>query len=134
MWNLFKINNKDNSVMSVFLNISMSVRSFWCCTWICFSIYLSIIYFIWYMARYTMGWTCVPHSVTRSTKLQGSQCSPKLAFRSTDFLVPENLIFSALFIQIPKSNPRWIQTFLGNFETNLELVLNQRPNSIIGLF
>ena len=35
------------------------------CTWICFNIYLSIIYFIWYMMR----WTCVPPNITWSTKI-----------------------------------------------------------------
>ena len=36
-------------------------------------------------------------NVTRSAKLRGTQRSPELAFiRSTDFRVPENLIFLAL--------------------------------------
>ena len=35
-------------------------------------------------------------NVTRSAKLRGAQRSPELAFRSTDFRVPENLIFLAL--------------------------------------
>ena len=35
---------------------------------------------------------------TRSTRLQGIQRSPELAFRSTDFRVLKNLIFPALFI------------------------------------
>ena len=65
-------------------------------TWICFNIYLSIIYFIWYMARYTMKPTHVPPNIARSTKLQGAQCSRDLAFRRMNFCVPENLIFSAL--------------------------------------
>ena len=33
---------------------------------------------------------------TRSTKLQGALRSPELGFKSTDFRVPENLIFQAL--------------------------------------
>ena len=37
--------------------------------------------------------THVSLNVTKSTKLQGAQCSPELAFRSTDFQVAENLIF-----------------------------------------
>ena len=68
------------------------------CTWICFNIYLSIIYFIWYMVRYTMKRAHVISNVTRNTKLQGGQRSPELAFRSTDFRVLKNLIFPALFI------------------------------------
>ena len=63
------------------------------CSWICFSIYLSIICFIWC----TMRWTHVPLNVTRSTKLEGAQCSPEIAFRSMDFRVPENIIFPALY-------------------------------------
>ena len=35
-------------------------------------------------------------NVKRSAKLRGTQRSPELAFRSTDFRVPENLIFLAL--------------------------------------
>ena len=38
------------------------------CTWICFNIYLSIINFIWYMARYMMRQTCVHPNTKRSTK------------------------------------------------------------------
>ena len=82
-----------------------------------------------------MKWTPVPPSFTRCTKLHGTQCPPELAFRSMDILVPENLIFPALFKQIPKSNPRGIQTFLENFEANLEeLISNERPTSIVGWF
>ena len=40
--------------------------------------------------------TRVPPNVTRSRKVRGAQHSPQLAFRSTDFYVPENLIFPAL--------------------------------------
>ena len=32
-------------------------------------------------------------NVTRSTKSRGIQHAPELTFRSTDFRVPENLIF-----------------------------------------
>ena len=46
--------------------------------------------------RYTMRQTCVPPNITRRTKLQGVQHSPKLVFKSMDFSVPENLIFVAL--------------------------------------
>ena len=38
----------------------------------------------------------LPSNVTRSVKLRGAQRSPELAFRSTDFRLPENLIFPAL--------------------------------------
>ena len=58
----------------------------------CFNIYLYITYFIWYTVRPTH----VPPKATRRTKLQDTQCSPGLSFRSTDFHVPENLIFPAL--------------------------------------
>ena len=40
----------------------------------------------------------VPRNVTRSTKLQGAQCAPDLALKSTEFCSPENLIFPALNI------------------------------------
>ena len=43
-----------------------------------------------------MRQTSVPPNDTRSTKLRGTQGSPELAFRSTNFCVPENLIFLAL--------------------------------------
>ena len=43
-----------------------------------------------------MRQTRVPSNVTRSTKLQGVQ----LTFRSTDFHLPENLIFPALYQQV----------------------------------
>ena len=39
--------------------------------------------------------TRVPLNVTRSTQLRGAQRSPELALRSTDFRVPENLIFQS---------------------------------------
>ena len=54
------------------------------CIWICFKCYFSIIYFIWYMARYTMRQT----PVTRST-------SCKLAFKSTDFSYTRKSNFSS---------------------------------------
>ena len=66
------------------------------CTEICFNIYLSIINFIWYMAKNTRRRTRVPPSVTRSAKLRGAQRSPELSFRSTNFCVPENLLFPAV--------------------------------------
>ena len=65
------------------------------CMCICSNIYLSIIYFIWCKARYTMGLTLVPSNVTRSTKLRGAQHSLELAFRM-EFCLPENLTFPAL--------------------------------------
>ena len=43
-----------------------------------------------------MRQTRVPPKATRSTKLRGAQRSPKLAFGSMHFRVPENLIFLAL--------------------------------------
>ena len=36
------------------------------CTWICFKIYLFIIYFIWCMTSYIMRWTRVPPYITRT--------------------------------------------------------------------
>ena len=56
----------------------------------------SIIYFIWCTARYMMRQTPAPPNITRSTLLEGAQHSPELVFRSMDFCVPENQIFSAL--------------------------------------
>ena len=64
------------------------------CTWICFKIDLSIIYFIWCMARYKMRWRCVPPKVATSTELWGAQRTLELGFKSTDFCVPKN--FSSL--------------------------------------
>ena len=63
------------------------------CTWICFNIYLSIIYFTWCRTRYTMRQTCVPPNVIGSIKLPGTQRSPELAFRKLEFCVPKNLHF-----------------------------------------
>ena len=40
--------------------------------------------------------TRVPPNITRSTKLRGAQRFPKLAFKSKDFRVPQNLIFLAM--------------------------------------
>ena len=79
---LFKVNNEDTRGMSIFLNVSMSMRSIW---WIqlylnFFQHYLSIIYFIWYTARYMMRQTCVPPNITRCTKLRGTQCHKKYTF------------------------------------------------------
>ena len=68
------------------------------CAWICFNIYLSIMYFMWWMLR-NMRWKCVPPNVTRSIKLWGAQCSPELAFRSMNFCLWENLIFPVLKLQ-----------------------------------
>ena len=62
------------------------------CTWIYFNIFLSIIYLIWCIVRETL----LLYNVARSRKLQGTQHSPELALRSTDFCSPENLIFPAL--------------------------------------
>ena len=67
------------------------------CTWICFNICLSIIYFIWCTASYTMKQTCLPQNIKRSTKLRGAKRSPELTFRSMEFHIPENLIFPALW-------------------------------------
>ena len=80
------------------LNVSMSMRLFW---WIelylnLLQLFLSIIYLIWYIVRYTMRSICTPPNVIKSTKLPGAQHSPELAFRSTDFHVPKNIIFPAL--------------------------------------
>ena len=62
------------------------------CTWIYFNIFLSIIYLIWCRVRETL----LLYKVARSRKLQGTQHSPELALRSTDFCSPENPIFPAL--------------------------------------
>ena len=68
--------------------------------------YLSITYFIWCKARYTMR-------QIRSKKLQGAQPSPELGLRSTEFCAPENLIFPALnkmyvlILDIPNTNLRY---------------------------
>ena len=69
------------------------------CTWIYLNIFLSIVYFIWCMERYTVKQTLASHNVTRSTKLRGAQRAPELAFRSTEFHSTENLIFPALSYQ-----------------------------------
>ena len=56
--------------------------------------------------------TCVLSNITSSTKLRGAQHSLELAFRSTDFRVPENLIFPALFHIVCVSFARRFFTFL----------------------
>ena len=79
------------------------------CTWICFNIYLFIIYFICCMVWYTMRWTRVPSkvtrsttltrvppNVTRSTTLRETQHSPELVFRSADFRGTRKPNFPAL--------------------------------------
>ena len=69
------------------------------CIWICFNIYLLIIYFIWQTARYTIWRGHVLLFVPRSTQLRGAQRFPELAFRSTDFLsCTWKPILPALFI------------------------------------
>ena len=45
-----------------------------------------------------MRQTRVTPNIKRSTKLQGTQRSPELDFRITDFRVPKNLIFPVLAI------------------------------------
>ena len=77
------------------------------CTWISFNIYLSIIYFISYMARYTTRQTRVPPNVTRSTELREAQRYPELAFRGKDFHVPAKLIFPALLHDWYKIKDVW---------------------------
>ena len=115
VWNLVKVNNEDTRGMSVFLNASMSMWSFW---WIQLYVnyfqHLSFqIYVIWHDD--TMRWTRVPPNVTRSTKLWGVQCSPEPAFRSTDFRVPAKLIFPALKI------PEFFQNFV--FQKHLQFTI-----------
>ena len=66
------------------------------CTWIYLIIFLSIVYFLWRIARHSVRQTLVPHKVTRSTKLWGAQRAPEFALRSTEFRSPENLVFPAL--------------------------------------
>ena len=62
-------------------------------------------HFYWYMVRHTKRQTHVPPNVKRSTKLWGVQCSSESAFRSTDFYVPEKLIFPA---QEARNFRRWV--------------------------
>ena len=103
VWNYFKVNNEDTRGTPMFLKISMSLRLFWQIQLYLnfFQHYLSIVYFIWYM----VNWTCIPSNVTSSTKLWGTQCYPKFAFRSTDFRVQENLIFPAIDAPPPSHPP-----------------------------
>ena len=103
VWNYFKVSNEDTRGTPMFLKISMSLRLFWQIQLYLnfFQHYLSIVYFIWYM----VNWTCIPSNVTSSTKLWGTQCYPKFAFRSTDFRVPENLIFPAMDAPPPSHPP-----------------------------
>ena len=82
----------------MFLNVSMSMRLFW---WI--QLYMNLFQHLFFHnlfhlvhGEYTMRQTCVPPNIRRSTKLQGTQYSPELDFRSMDFCVLENLTFSAL--------------------------------------
>ena len=111
VWNLFKANNENTGGMSMFHNVSMWMTSFW---WI--QLYLNLFqhlffhslfhYFIWYTVRYTMRQTLVLANDTRSTILWGGQHCPELAFRNTDFSVPENLIFPALYSETKKDTKR----------------------------
>ena len=68
-----------------------------------------IIYLIWSTVSYTVRQTLLLRNVTRNTKLLlrniisnaklwGTQRSPELSLRSTDFSSPENLIFPALTV------------------------------------
>ena len=45
--------------------------------------------------------TFVAANITKSKNLRGAQRSPEFAFRSTDFCVPENLLFPALANHLP---------------------------------
>ena len=91
--NIFKVNNED--LMSP---CRWDHSGGYSCTWICFNIYLSKIYFIWCTERYTLKRIHVTLKVKRSTKLWGAQRSSELAFRSMGFCVPEDLILPALFV------------------------------------
>ena len=67
--------------------------------------------------------TRVPPNVTRSTKLRGGQRSRELAFKSTDFLVPENLIFLALLLvksmnNLSYFNSAWNFFIISNFKSS----------------
>ena len=99
LWNLVKVNNEGTPKERQCFLMSQCQWSHpggYSSMWISFNIYLSIIYFIWCTARYTMRQTCVPLNNKRSTKLWGPQRSPEIALRSKNFCVPENLIFPAL--------------------------------------
>ena len=82
----------------MFLNVFMSVRSFW---WIqlCMNLFqhlsLNNLFHLVHGEVHTEA-KPVPPNVTKNTKLQGVQHSPEVAFRNTDFCVPENLIFPTL--------------------------------------
>ena len=74
-------------------------------------------------ARCTMRRTRVPPNVTRSTKLREGQRSRELAFKSTDFLVPENLIFLALLLvksinNLSYFNSAWNFFIISNFKSS----------------
>ena len=75
-------------------------------------------------SRYTMRQTRVTPDITRSTKLQGAQHSPKLAFKNMDFCVTENLIFLALTshgVKRKRSTKRLKHT-RNLFRKNLQLI------------
>ena len=88
--------------MLIFI-VSMSIRQFW---WI--HLYLNLLRYLPFYNLFHLvhgqvhdkGIKGVPANVTRSRKLRGTQYSPELAFRSTEFSSPENLIFSALDTQL----------------------------------
>ena len=90
----------------MFLNVSVSMRSFW---WV--QLYVNLFQHLSFHNLFhlmhgelQMRRTRVPSNVTRSTKLKGAQRSSELAFRSTDFRVPENLTYLALInhLNLPK--------------------------------
>ena len=71
----YLLDNENTRGTSMFVNVpsQWGLSSGYKYFWICFNIYLSIIYFIWYTARYTnTRWTRVPPNATRSTKLWGA--------------------------------------------------------------
>ena len=79
--------------------ITLSERKkHWSCSWIYLNIFLSIVYFSWCTARYTVWQTIVPCNITRSTKSRGAQRAPELALSSTEPSLQENLIFPALML------------------------------------
>ena len=82
----------------MFLNAYMSLRSFW---WI--QLYVNLFEHLSFHNLFHLGHDEVhdeanmcTSKVTRSTKLRGAQRSFELTFRSTDFHVPENLLFPSL--------------------------------------
>ena len=86
VWNFVKVNNEDTRGMSMFLNILILLRSFWRIqVFVNLFQHLSF-HNLFHLVHCKVYDERVQANLVKSTKLWGAQCSPQLAFRSTDFV------------------------------------------------